>query len=60
MTANQYRKALEKLGLSFAKSATALDISQRSSYYYAAGKKPVPEYIAKLLRAMIRLGTIDV
>jgi hypothetical protein len=60
MTATQYRKACEQLGLSIIKSADALAISPRQAQRYSLGERPIPETIAKLLRAMIRLGTIDV
>jgi hypothetical protein len=60
VTAAQYRKACATLGISIYASAKALSISLRTAQYYAAGGKPIPEHIAKLLRAMIRLGTIDI
>lgn len=56
MTANQYRAAIEKLGLSQARAADFLGISPRTSQSYALGEYPVPESIAKLLRLMVRLG----
>jgi hypothetical protein len=55
MTANQYRTALDKLGLSQGAAADFLGISIRTSHGYANGETPIPEAIAKLLRLMVRL-----
>lgn len=55
MTANQYRDALAKLGLSQHRAADWLGISRRASQGYALGEAKVPEPIAMLLRLMIRL-----
>lgn len=54
MTANQYRAALSRLGLSQAGAAEFLGISIRSSHGYA-NNEPIPEPIAKLLRLMVKL-----
>jgi hypothetical protein len=54
MTANQYRTALDALGLSQGAAAEFLDISLRTSHGYANGDT-IPEAIAKLLRLMVRL-----
>lgn len=54
MTANQYRTALEKMGLSQEAAAEFLGIGLRTSHGYANGA-PIPEPIAKLLRLMVRL-----
>jgi hypothetical protein len=56
MTANQYRKAIEALGLSQHRAAEFLGVSPRTSQGYALGEYPVPEAIAKLLRLMLKLG----
>jgi hypothetical protein len=56
MTPNQYRSAIEKLGLSQVRAAAFLGVSVRSSHGYARGEYPVPEAVAKLLRLMVRLG----
>lgn len=56
MTANQYRKAIEALGLSQHRAAEFLGVSPRTSQGYALDEYPVPEAIAKLLRLMIKLG----
>ena len=60
MTPAQYRKACEQLGLSIIKSGPVLGVAPRTGQRYALGERPIPETIAKLLRAMIRLGTIEV
>ena len=54
MTPNQYRAAIDSLGLTQAGAAEFLGISLRSSWGYANGE-PIPEGYAKLLRLMVRL-----
>jgi hypothetical protein len=60
MTPLQYRAACDKLGLTIVGSGPVLGVSKRQAQRYAHGEQPIPETVAKLLRAMIRLGTIDV
>lgn len=55
MTANQYRTALDRLGLTQAEAAEFFRVSIRSSHGWANGS-PIPEAVAKLLRLMLRLG----
>jgi hypothetical protein len=55
MTANQYRNAIERLGLSQGAAAEWLKISIRASHGYANGD-PIPEPIAKLLRLCLKLN----
>jgi len=55
MTPNQYKKAIEALGLSQVRAGEFLGVSPRTSQGYALGEYPVPEAIAKLLRLMIKL-----
>lgn len=55
MTPNQYRTAIEKLGLSQVRAAAFLGVSHRTSQGYALGEYPVPEAVAKLLRLMVKL-----
>ena len=55
MTPNQYRDAIERLGLSQRKAAAFLGIDERQSRRWAAGDAGIPESVAKLLRLMIRL-----
>lgn len=60
VTANQYRVACERLDISIRKSAKVLGISKDSAQRYANGKRAIPEPVAIALRAMVRLGTIDI
>lgn len=55
MTADQYRAAIHRLGLSQHRAGDFLGISHRASQGYALGEYPVPESAAKLLRLMIKL-----
>jgi DNA-binding transcriptional regulator YiaG len=55
MTANQYRAAIEKLGLSQRGAARFLGVDERSSRRWALGESAIPEAVAKLLRLMVRL-----
>lgn len=54
MTPNQYRTALERLGLTQQSAAALLGVSLRTSHEYANGGY-IPVAVAKLLRLMIRL-----
>jgi hypothetical protein len=54
MTARQYRKAVEELGISVYASARVLGVSLRQAQRFAAGETPVPRPVAKLLRLMVR------
>ena len=56
MTAEEYRAALDKLGLSIVSSAEHLGVSHRQSQRYANGSSPVADPVAKLLRLAIRIG----
>ena len=60
MTARQFDAALKQLGLSVYASAKVLCISLRQAQRYSSGEAPVPPSIAKLLRALIALGRVDV
>ena len=54
MIANQFRKALDDLGLTQGEAADWLGISIRAVHGYA-NDAPIPEPTAKLLRLMVRL-----
>jgi hypothetical protein len=54
LTANQFRKALDDLGLTQGAAAEWLGISIRATHGYANGR-PIPEPTAKLLRLMVKL-----
>ena len=56
MTANQYKKAIEAIGLSQVRAGEFLGVSPHTSQGYALGEYPVPEAIAKLLRLMVKQG----
>jgi hypothetical protein len=58
MTENQYVRQLAKLGLSPYNAAPHLGISWRMSYRYSAGTHPIPETVAKLVRAMVTLKAL--
>lgn len=60
MTPAQYKAACKQLGVTVYGSAKALAISLPQAQRYAAGKAEIPEKVAKLLRAMIALGTTDI
>lgn len=55
MTPDQYRAAIQKIGLSQHRAAKFLGVSPRTSQGYALGEYPVPDAISKLLKLMIRL-----
>lgn len=60
MTPKQFNAAVAKLGLSVYASAPALGISLRQAQRYSSGESPIPQTVAKLLRALVQLGTVDV
>jgi predicted transcriptional regulator len=60
MKAESYVKALAKLGLSPYSAAPHLGISRAMSFRYAAGSHAIPETVAKLVRALVRLGTTEI
>jgi hypothetical protein len=53
VTANQYRAALAKLGLSQRKAGPFFGVNERTSRRWA--EDGPPEAVAKLLRLMVRL-----
>lgn len=56
MTPNQFRAAIDKLGLSQERAGLWLGLSARQGQRYATGDAEIPEPVAKLLRLVIRLG----
>ena len=60
MTATTYRLCLEKLGLSPYAAAPHLGISRSLSFSYAAGSHPISPPVAKLVCALVKLGSLDV
>jgi hypothetical protein len=53
MTKDDYRAALEALGLSQVAAAKLLGIADRTSRAYALGERPVPEPVALALRLLL-------
>lgn len=53
MTPNQYRAALQRLGLSQAEAAEFLGLSVRTSHGYANGE-PIPKTVELVLKLMLR------
>lgn len=54
MTPNQYRSAIERLGLSQVKAGAFLGAQERQSRRWAAGDAVIPESVGKLLRLMLK------
>lgn len=55
MTPNQYRAAIEMLGLSQRGAGSFLGVDERTSRRWALGEATIPESVAKLLRLMVKL-----
>jgi len=55
MTPNQFKAAIDSLGLSQERAGLWLGVSKRTSQGWALGEYPVPESVAMLLRLMVRL-----
>lgn len=55
MTPQQYVAHLRRLGLTPYGAGPALGICRRQSIRYAMGHAPVPEVVAKLVRALVEL-----
>ena len=53
MTANQYRAAIARLGLSQVQAGKLLGVMPRQSRRWIAGDAAIPESAAKLLRLMV-------
>jgi len=56
MTARQYTKLRESIGVPNYILADILGIGMRSAQRYEAAEMPIPEYVAKLLRLCAKLG----
>ena len=54
MNADEYRAAIDKLGLSQLGAAQMLDIADRTSRRFALGELPVWRLAASLLRLMLK------
>jgi hypothetical protein len=53
MTANQYKAAIDRLGLTQVGAARFLGVDERTSRRWIADERPVPEPVARFLRFMI-------
>jgi len=60
MTAREYLEGIQHFDLTPYSAAPVLCISVRQSHRYASGESRIPEKTAKLLRALIALGRVDV
>lgn len=56
MTPNQYRAALEKLGLSQRGAAIFLGVDERTSRRWIAGDASIPKSVELILRLMVKLN----
>jgi hypothetical protein len=56
MSADEYTRALEKMGWTPYAAALPLGISLRQSHRYASGNQPVKPAVARLLRMYLRHG----
>jgi hypothetical protein len=55
MTADEYKAAIGRLGLSQERAGVWLGIGKRTSQGYALDESPVPEPVAKLWRLVLRM-----
>lgn len=55
MTADEYREALKRLGLTQVGAAAFLQVNGVTSRKWATGKSPVPPAVSMLFRLMIAL-----
>jgi len=53
MTPNQFRTAIDRLGLSQARAAGLVGADPRTGRRWALGERPVPECVAILLRLLL-------
>ena len=59
MTAKQYLKAIERLGISQLGAGRMLGISNRHAQRFASGDSPIPEPVARLLWLMEYLNLTE-
>lgn len=53
MTANQYRAALDKLGLSQRGAGSLFEVDERTSRRWALGERTIPPCVSIVLRLMV-------
>lgn len=56
MTGDEYKAAVEAIGLSVNSARKFFEMSESTSRRYRAGRTPVPKAIAMLLRLMVKQG----
>ena len=56
MTADEYRKAIERLGLSQVAAARLLGVDARTSRRWATGERELPGPAVRFLRYLLRSG----
>jgi DNA-binding transcriptional regulator YiaG len=56
MSPKQYRAALAQLEISQAELARVLDITDRTSWRWAAGDSPIPKTVVFVLRYWLKTG----
>lgn len=56
MTANEYRKALERLGITQHQAAALFGVDGRTSQRWALGERAIPHPLARLLAYIERYG----
>lgn len=54
LTKNQYRKAIDAIGLSQVGASEFFEVSRKTSPRWARNEAPIPGAVAKLLRVMIK------
>jgi len=57
MTARQYERALEILGLTHEQAAQLLDVTKRASHHWASKNRKIPGPAEAYLRHLIATGT---
>lgn len=57
MTAEQYRKAIDRLGLSQVAAAELLGVDERTSRRWAIGERDIPAPVVRFLRYLIATRT---
>ena len=57
MTANQYRAALDKLGVPVVRAVDYFGVSRRQAQRFASGEAPVPKLVAAVVK-MLASGKI--
>jgi hypothetical protein len=59
MTAEEFDRALKRLGLSVYAARVPLGVSLRQAQRYSSGDTPIPATVALLLRMYLKHGFLD-